>query len=153
MRFILILSCFLTIVAVSSATAGEKSPASEQILPQQRESGTTSDIAGFIDRLRASGADVQSDGEAEQPFFSIAGKMIEVDAEYVQVFQFADTAAADGEAAPISQDGMEIGASKIHWIGSPHFFRQGRLIVLYVGDNAKVLMALKTVLGRQFAGK
>jgi folylpolyglutamate synthase/dihydropteroate synthase len=89
----------------------------------------------------------------DQPFFSISGKMIKVHGEDVQVFQFANAAAADAEAAPISHDGMEVGTSKIHWIGSPHFFKKAQLLVLYVGGNPKVLKTLESLLGRQFAGK
>jgi hypothetical protein len=35
----------------------------------------------------------------------------------------------------------------------PHFYRSGRLIVLYVRDDAAVLLALESVLGTQFAGQ
>lgn len=79
--------------------------------------------------------------------------MIKVHGEDVQVFQFANAAAADAEAAPISRDGMGVGTSKIHWIGSPHFYKKEKLLVLYVGDNHKVLKTLEALLGRQFAGK
>ena len=36
---------------------------------------------------------------------------------------------------------------------SPQLAAQGRLLVLHVGDNDKVLKALEAVLGRQFAGQ
>jgi hypothetical protein len=48
---------------------------------------------------------------------------------------------------------MAVGTRKIFWVGAPHFFKQGRLLVLYVGDTEKVLGALAVVLGRQFAGR
>ena len=92
-------------------------------------------------------------GDVEQPFLSIKGVMIKVHGEDVQVFQYANAVAADGEAAPISRDGMAVGTRKIFWIGQPHFFKQGKLLVLYVGNEDKVLTALQTVLGRQFAGQ
>jgi len=34
-----------------------------------------------------------------------------------------------------------------------HLYEKGKLLVLYVGDNEKVLRALEVVLGRQFAGR
>lgn len=98
------------------------------------------------------GAGATAAGEVDQPFFSIPGRMIKVHGEDVQVFQYANTAAADAEAAPISRDGSGVGTRKIHWIGSPHFFKKGKLLVLYVGDNDKVLGSLGAVLGQQFAG-
>jgi len=79
--------------------------------------------------------------------------MTKVHGEDVQVFEYANAAAADAEAAPISRDGMAVGTRKIFWVGPPHFYKQGRILVLYVGDNDKVLKPLEAVLGPQFAGQ
>lgn len=79
--------------------------------------------------------------------------MIKVHGEEVQVFQYPHAAAADAQAALVSPDGSAVGTSKILWVGPPHFFKQGKLLVLYVGDNGKVLKALEAALGRPFAGK
>jgi len=98
------------------------------------------------------GAGATAVGEVDQPFFSIPGRMIKVHGEDVQVFQYANAAAAAAEAAPISRDGRTVGTRKVHWIGSPHFFKKEKLLVLYVGDNAKVLGSLEAALGQQFAG-
>ena len=59
----------------------------------------------------------------------------------------------EAQAAPISRNGMAVGTRKIFWVGPPQFFKQGRLLVLYVGDNDKILKALESALGRQFAGQ
>lgn len=89
----------------------------------------------------------------EQPFFSVKGKMIEVQGEGVQVFQYLSAAEADGEAALVSSSGSTIGTTKVHWIGPPHFYKKGKLLVLYVGDDDKLLKVLEAALGRQFAGQ
>lgn len=39
------------------------------------------------------------------------------------------------------------------WIDTPHFFRCTNLIILYLGNDAKVFSALTTECGPQFAGK
>jgi hypothetical protein len=39
------------------------------------------------------------------------------------------------------------------WIAPPHFFKSGRLIVLYIGEAPAVLEALADTLGPQFPGK
>ncbi len=79
--------------------------------------------------------------------------MIKVHGEDVQVFQYSSTAATDAQAAPVSPDGSAVGTAKPHWVGPPHFYKKGNLLVLYVGDNDTVLQALEAVLGPQFAGK
>ncbi len=79
--------------------------------------------------------------------------MIKVRGEDVQVFQYSNVAAADAQAALVARDGGAVGTTKIHWVGSPHFYKKGKLLVLYVGDNDKVLKVLEAVLGQQFAGR
>jgi hypothetical protein len=39
---------------------------------------------------------------------------------------------------------------KIHWIDAPHFFKQERVLFLYVGNDEKVQEALKAALGPSF---
>jgi len=153
MRLNLLSIGLLCTVAVGSATGGEKSSTSDQAQQKQSKSALVIDSSSFISSLRALGAGAQTAGEVEQPFFSITGKMVKIHGEDVQIFQYSDTATADAEAAPISRDGMGTGTSKIQWIGSPHFYKKESLLVLYVGDNQKVLKTLEALLGQQFAGK
>jgi hypothetical protein len=70
----------------------------------------------------------------------------------VQVYEFADEAEAQAAAATVSEDGTEIGTAVIRWIDAPHFYQQGRIIVLYLGTDAEMLSLLEGILGPQFAG-
>lgn len=79
--------------------------------------------------------------------------MIKVRGEDVQVFQYADAAATDAQAALVSRDGSKVGTTNIHWVAPPHFYKNGKIIVLYVGDDRQVLRTLEAVLGPPFAGK
>jgi hypothetical protein len=148
-----ILATALFIAAVGCAIGGEESPGPDRDPSKQSKRGTVTDSPSLIKSLRALGAGATAAGDVEQPFFSIKGAMIKVHGEDVQVFQYANAAAAEAEATPISQDGMAVGTRKIFWVGPPHFFKTDKLLVLYVGDNAKVLKTLEAVLGRQFAGR
>ena len=114
--------------------------------------GPVSDYVSLVDALRAAGATVEPAGEVSQPFLSAAGQVIGVDGHDVQVFEYADEAAADDDAALISPDGSSVGTSLITWIATPHFFRKGRLLVLCVGDDGDLIAALENALGPQFAG-
>ncbi len=115
--------------------------------------GPTSDYVSLIDNLRAAGATVEPAGEVvNQPFFSVTGNIITVNGGDVQVFEYADAAAADTEAALVSPDGYSVGLSMISWVATPHFYQADRLIVLYVGDSTDVINVLEAELGQQFAG-
>lgn len=111
------------------------------------------DYGGLIRNLRAAGVLAEQGESVDQPFLSVQGKIVKVYGENVQVFQYAHEAETDAQAAQVSPDGNTVGTTKIHWVGPPHFFKKGKLLVLYVGDNDEVLGALKSALGRQFAGR
>ncbi len=66
----------------------------------------------------------------------------------VYLYADADTAAAD--AAMIGPDGQPA-TSRITWVEPPHFYRQGTLIVLYLGTDEAVLGLLAELLGEPFA--
>lgn len=115
--------------------------------------GPVRDYVSLVDALRAAGATVEPVGEVTQPFFAVSGWMIRVNDGDVQVFEYEDEVAAEADATRVSPDGSAIGTTSILWVGSPHFFRTGRLIALYVGDEPNVLDLLQSVLGPQFAGQ
>ncbi len=115
--------------------------------------GPTSDYVSLIDNLRAAGATVEPAGEVvNHSFFSVTGNIITVNGGDVQVFEYADAATADTEATLVSPDGYSVGTSMISWVATPHFYKAGRLIVLYVGDITDVINVLEAELGQQFAG-
>jgi hypothetical protein len=39
------------------------------------------------------------------------------------------------------------------WMDTPHFYKAGRIIALYIGSDKTIVGLLERVLGPQFAGK
>ncbi len=70
----------------------------------------------------------------------------------MQIFEYANTSAAEVEAKRISASGASVGTSMMSWMATPHFYRKDNLIALYVGGNAAITEALEASLGAQFAG-
>ena len=153
MRKFLVLFSGLAFVAAAVAGCGDKL---QQSLTRQQTQATAAkpvDYATLLSALRAAGVRAERGDEVEQPFLPLKGTMIKIGQEDVQVFQYSDAAQVAAQAARISPDGGTVGTSKIRWIGSPHFYKQDKLLVLYLGEDGKVLKALEAILGRQFAGK
>lgn len=148
-----LISSLLLLVATSGSPAaeGDYREASQPQGPAAH-GRPGKDYSSLIANLRAAGARVEAGEQVVQPFFSVKGRVIRVNGEDAQVFQYRNAAQSDAQAALISSDGMTIGSAKVHWLGPPHFFKKDRLIVLYVGQNDQVLRALAATLGRQFAG-
>jgi hypothetical protein len=113
----------------------------------------TTELSGLIKDLRVAGAKVVLGKEkVSQPFFSVPARIMTVNGEGVQVFEYARASTANTEASRVSSNGNTIGTSKPSWIATPHFFKKGKLILIYLGDNQKVLEVFQGVLGNQFAG-
>jgi len=117
------------------------------------ESIPVTDYDSLINNLLAGGATVDQNGEIIQDFFSVPGKSIMVNGEDIQVFEYNNQSVAETEAALVSPDGSSIGTSLPFWIAPPHFYKAGRIIVLYIGENNEVIKILENVIGVQFAGK
>lgn len=111
------------------------------------------DAEGFMAAVRAAGASVEPAGEVTQPFFSVPGRLVRLNGSDVQLFEYPSAEAAAAEAGRISPDGTTIGGTtSVQWIGPPHFYRRGGLIVLYVGADRNILDLLDRLIGPQIAG-
>ena len=79
--------------------------------------------------------------------------MLTVNGEGVQAFEFASEVEAEAIAGTVSTDGSTVGTSTIFWVAPPHFYKAGRLIVIYVGSDSGVIKVLQEIMGSQFAGR
>jgi len=109
------------------------------------------DTASLVQALLAVGARVSTAGQSAQPFMPVPGQLLQVDGASVQVFELADDATAAALCARIAPDASTIGPISIAWLAPPHFFRAGRSIVLYVGEDPRVLAELAGILGEPIA--
>ena len=87
------------------------------------------------------------------PFFSTNAQVVLVNSEHINVFEYATSAAAESDAAKVSADGSSVGSTIITWVGPPHFYKSGLLIVTYAGSADSVIQPLEAVLGKPFAAR
>jgi hypothetical protein len=113
--------------------------------------------------LRDSGASIREEGEVSWSFFydDIEGRRVAVNESTIEVYKYANAEAMEAEASCVSPDGFGImkewgdgrGSGKqVGWIAPPHFYKAGRIIVFYCGDNDSIISLLENALGKQFAG-
>ncbi|MCL5999606.1 MAG: hypothetical protein M1546_26605 [Chloroflexi bacterium] len=157
-----------SVTAVAGVTATQSATTPAEAMPEIATSAATvtvpatpvashgepvSDYVSFVDALRVRGITVKPAGDVSHEFFAVAGQVLNVPGGDIQVFEYADEAAAQQDAQKVGPDGSAIGTSMVTWVASPHFYRVGKLIVLYVGNDARVTSALEILLGKQFAGR
>jgi hypothetical protein len=114
---------------------------------------TIEDQASLIRALQASGATVEIGDPITQDFFGPEGHTVKVNGADLQVFEYESAEAMEKDASQVAPDGGSIGTSMVDWIDTPHFYKAGRIIVLYVGSDQTVLDLLQQTIGPQFAGR
>ena len=147
MRRSLLLMLVLVFVYSLSACANSVTP------NPSAEPLSVEDQASFLSALQAAGATTETGDAITQDFFSVQGQIVTVNGAELQVFEYENTAAMEEDASQVAPDGGSIGTSMVTWIDPPHFYKAGRIIVLYLGSDQAVLDLLNKVLGSQFAGQ
>jgi hypothetical protein len=109
-------------------------------------------LDSLISELQGRGLDVSIVDDIEQPFFSVRGKVLDVNGGILQVFPYDDPHSAANEAAKISEDGYTVGNTKVTWVHTPHFYQNGNLIIVYLGESEEHIRIFEEVIGFQFAG-
>ncbi len=107
----------------------------------------------MLKALQAAGATVEMGDSITQDFFSPEGHTIKVNGADLQIFEYENAEAMEKEASQVAPDGGSIGTSMVDWIDTPHFYKAGRIVVLYVGSDQTILDLLNKVMGPQFAGR
>jgi hypothetical protein len=108
----------------------------------------------FVEALRGRGYSVSVGGEistTNMGFFSVPAREVRVNAGQILVFSYSSADRAAAEAQQITHDADPSPAIHPLWASRPQFYRQGALIVLYVGCMADVLQGLEAILGAPLA--
>jgi hypothetical protein len=119
------------------------------------------DYSTLLQYLRDSGASVVDKGELGWSFFydDLEGRRVAVDETTIEVYEYADAQAMEAEASRVHPEGSGLRGKEngyiffVEWIATPHFYKAGRVIVFYCGDNVSIISLLRNGLGRQFAGR
>lgn len=173
----LLVSTLLALSVLLAACAGQAGPLAETAAPQIEsampqvetalpqitevvptaveaiETVSVQDLDSLLVALGAAGVTVESVGTVEQPFFTVAGQALRVNGQELQVYVYDTAQAMETDAAQISADGSTIGTNMPAWMDDPHFFKAGPMLVLYLGQDQKIIDILTGFFGPQFAGR
>ena len=137
----------LAAFAILGVASGQRTPDGPSVTPP------VTSYASLMTALRTAGATVDGGAAISQPFLSGAGRIMKVNGADVQAFEYTSPAAAEADAIRINPDGSGTATILVTWVGPPHFYRTGPMLVLYVGSQGDVIRPLEAVLGQQFAGR
>jgi hypothetical protein len=110
-------------------------------------------VDDFANTLRGKGFRVSLGANTREGYFTVSSREVLLDQPgLLKAFQYSTSTQADQDAALVTPDGQPRPKTVFDWIDVPHFYKSGRLIVLFIGCNAQTLEALDDLLGRPFAG-
>ena len=123
----------IAVGAVGLSALACSRPATVPSDPVTSHVGTVDQLVGA---LRGQGRSV-SVGDETSPqrngYFSVPSRDVLIGAARLKAFEYDTADKANADAALISADGQPNPRAAIGWIAAPHFYKQGQLIVLYVG--------------------
>jgi hypothetical protein len=143
-----VLSILLLILGMGLSSCRSRATATPSLEPV-----TVQDEASLVKVLQEAGATVETGDSITQEFFTPEGQTLKVNGTDLQVFEYESAEAMEKEASQVAPDGGSIGTSMVTWIDTPHFYKAGRIIVLYLGNDQAILDLLKKALRPQFAGQ
>lgn len=118
--------------------------------------GSVHDVASLADHLRAEGAQIEMGSTIKHPFLAVPGRIMTVNGQDIEVFQYANAQALADDTRTVDPDGCigTLGGGMLDpWTAPPHFFKSQGVMVIYLGSDAKILQLLTNVMGKQFAGE
>jgi len=145
------LLALLLVFAFTMSGCGNAATTVPSALPAQPS--VVEDKASFLAALQAANAQAEIGDSVTQDFFSPEGHIVNINGQDVQVFEYENKEAMESEASQVAPDGGSVGTSMMMWMDAPHFYKAGRILVLYIGSDEQTLTLLQSVMGAQFAGR
>jgi hypothetical protein len=124
-------------------------PASPEETPAIPATGDLYTYDRLVNDLAARGLEPTPAGTVRQPFFDVSARVLTVNGQDIQVFEFPDEQARQAAESTISATGDIIGVFQPTWVDIPNFWSQGNLLVLYIGQDLNVIQQMDQILGER----
>jgi hypothetical protein len=132
-------------------------PSAEPAAPPLVAIADAEDLESF---LTGAGVTLIFNAEAEMDYLPGLARVYQAGADgSLEVHSYASPAEAELVAALIHEDGRWIDDPLepdvpyfVDWRGTPHAFRKGSMLVIYIGRDPLILQSIEAALGPAFAG-
>lgn len=137
------------IAALAVVSAPDRGSRVEVVGPRRGGTHPSAEFtaADLEHELTRAGARVSSDGTAPADPLAPTAQLLCVNGTQVRVHEYADRASRGAVSDTISPYGSPVVETYVSWIGTPHFFARGRIIVLVLQDDTAILQDLTAIMG------
>lgn len=110
----------------------------------------------FIAELQNSGFTVDIQDESKDILAGERKWLTVNEKEHISIYIYQNVKKMEDDADCISIDGCSYEGFMrkvfISWVSYPHFYKMDNIIVLYVGEERRIIDTLEAICGEQFAG-
>jgi hypothetical protein len=113
------------------------------------------ETTALVATLQRTGLPITFEGRAAGDWWGVGfvGARYDVYDDQLFVYEWQTVSGAETAAALIRGRGNQIGGFDISWTDVPHFYRRGRIVVLYLGRRERILKLLRGTLGPVIGGE
>jgi hypothetical protein len=106
----------------------------------------------FVEHLEKAGAKIKTITNGSNTFLKGEATAIKIDEEFINVYEYKSSDQMEADLKTIRSDGAIVGNAFVDWVSIPHIYKNGNMIVLYVGENKEIKDMIQKSVGNQFAG-
>ncbi|MDP4144917.1 MAG: hypothetical protein Q8936_10630 [Bacillota bacterium] len=106
----------------------------------------------FIESLNKLGYSYKTSKENDKEFLAGDLTKVVIGEDIIGVYEYPNPELVEKNAKAISSDGSMVGNAVYDWKAAPHFYKNGTILVTYIGGNKKIIDTLEKLMGHQFAG-
>ena len=103
--------------------------------------------AEVVAALTEDGIQVVETGSAPGWPFSVDPQVVLAAGHELRVFEYADTTAREHDSSTILMGGYSVNGAPVEWVGPPHYWVRGRVIIQYLGDDEAAVRMVTAALG------
>ncbi len=118
----------------------------------------TFDVEKFKIEMKAKNYEFQLIN-VKKDFLPTTRKRMVLGEEAIDIYLYSNNKKMEKDSENIDSGGCQYTSTgifsknfNVSWVSEPHFYKKGKIIVLYVGTNEKIISDLKDIFGEEFAG-
>ncbi|WP_183276532.1 hypothetical protein [Clostridium fungisolvens] len=106
----------------------------------------------FIEYLNKAGIKIKAITKSSSMLLKGEETAININGEFINVYEYKNSDQMAADIKTIRSDGAIVGSAFVDWVSIPHIYKNGNIIVIYVGENKEIKDTIQKSVGNQFAG-
>ena len=111
------------------------------------------DTKSFVDDMKHLGYGVAQMTTTEGHELNSSETILIIGEAEIPVYEYKDVNSLKKAVSHVNNTSNITGKGIIDWVSYPHFYKKNKIIVVYYGNDRKLNLDLKKILGKPFSGE